>query len=101
MLRLAAKARAAAGKKVWHHAQSKLQLFELWRVELKGALSYTAREARALHVAKLVRAACQRRRNAHDKAEAEEVLVNGRSDVLGDESTEQAPGVRARTRGCG
>ena len=46
-------AAAAAGRKLSGHARSKLQLLELWRGALVDALTYTAKEARALEVAKL------------------------------------------------
>lgn len=49
-------AAAAAGRKLSGHARSTLQLLELWRGALVDALTYTAKEARALEVAKLVQA---------------------------------------------
>ena len=66
-------AKAAAGRKLSGHARSKLQLLELWRGAYAMALTYTAKEARALEVAKLVRAVRHARLTLHDTAQAAEV----------------------------
>ena len=70
-----ARERAAAGKQLSGHARSKLQLSELWRWALQTAYGYTAAEAQLHKVARLVREIRQRRRDAHDTAQAREVQM--------------------------
>ena len=70
-----ARERAAAGKQLSGHACSKLQLAELWRWALQTAHGYSAAEAQLHKVASLVREIRQRRRDAHDTAQASEVQM--------------------------